>query len=80
MKAVALSAVMGLSEAKAKNRFEIILQESETVPQETFIRAPKYGVSFIKGTLKVCLFSLWFDFYFILFLIKLVRIINDELC
>lgn len=51
VKAAALSAVMGLSEAKAKNCLEIILQESETLPQEPFIQAlTKYGVSFIKGT------------------------------
>lgn len=43
--------MVALSEAKAENDFEIILQESETVPQELFIQAlTKYGVSFIKGT------------------------------
>lgn len=51
IKVAALSSVMALSEAMAKNCFEIILQESETVPQEPFIPAlTKYGLSFIKGT------------------------------
>lgn len=51
MDVAAPSSVMALSETVAKNAFEIILQESETVPQEPFIPAlTKHGVSFIKGT------------------------------
>lgn len=50
MKAAALSSVMAVSEAMAKNCFEILLQESETVPQEPFIPVlTKYDVSFIRG-------------------------------